>query len=100
MLKEYCIEKICGSGRPYMTLPYKTLSECYNSLMIMVSADRERHRPYYVDLANFDNEYSNCINGIYYRIFEREVSCWDKIDKYTYVEKRKRNYDKKIYRIY
>lgn len=45
----------------------------------MVDLERERRRPYFVDLDFFNNDYSQYISGKYFQIVERDVTDWNKI---------------------
>ena len=94
-MKEYTIEIICRGGKPYLTNIYKSYNECLQALYIMVNLERERNRPYFVNLDNFDNEYKSTVLGKYFSILERDVSSWDKI-----LSENKRIQNEKIFRIY
>lgn len=65
----------------------------------MVDLERERRRPYFVDLDFFNNDYSQYICGKYFQIVERDVTDWNKI-KSTLEKNRKINKNSKIVKIY
>ena len=94
-MKEYSIEIICNGGKPYLSNVYRSYNDCLNALYIMIDLERERNRPYFVNLENFDNEYQRTVIGKYFSILEREVTGWNKI-----ISENKRIQNEKIFRIY
>lgn len=94
-MKEYTIEIICRGGKPYTIGIYHTYYECLQHLYVMVDLERERNRPYFVNLDNFDNEYQKSVIGKYFSILERDVTSWEKI-----LSENKRIHNEKIFRIY
>lgn len=75
-MKEYAILIRQGSGKPYYTLPYKSLSEAQNHLNSIIELEEERQRPYYIDNDFHENKYSNISNLKYVCLKVREVSEW------------------------
>lgn len=96
-MKEYTIEIICRGGKPYITRIYKTYEECLRHLDEMVELERKRRRPYFVELEDYENEYNNTVFGIYFRVFERDVTGWEKRNT---IVKEKINYNNKVVKIY
>ncbi|MCX4302476.1 MAG: hypothetical protein OSJ66_00460 [Clostridia bacterium] len=95
-MKEYSIMIICNGGKPYLNGVYNSVYACLNSLEIMVNLERERRRPYFVDLEYFNNDYDSYISGKYFKIVEREVTEWKKYKESTFKE----NSKSKIIKIY
>ena len=94
-MKEYSIEIVNRSGTSYRVGSYKTYVECLMALEQMVAVEKEKKRPYYVDLEHYDNEYQTYVDGKNYRIIEREVTLWKKINN----ENETKAYDnQKIYK--
>lgn len=93
-MKEYAIYIRQGSGKPYYTLPYKSLLEARNHLTSIIELEEERQRPYYIDNDFFDNKYPNISNLKYVCLKVREVTEWS---TYSEEEEIKKCYNKIVY---
>jgi len=93
--KEYAILCIYGSGTPFYLDKYDSYEKAKFHLLDMVSLEKERGRPYYVDNDFYENEYTQNVKGKYFCIKERDVTKWEKT--YESRIKTKDNNKNKIY---
>ena len=87
-MKEYAIYCICNNGKPYFVKPYDNFFEARQSLGFMIEGCKKNRKPYYVDNDFFENEFPYMVDsGMYYSIYEREVTEWEKV----FTETKKKN---------
>lgn len=98
-MKEYCIYNVWNGGTPFI-YNYKSFYEAKNALLEMISLEKERGRPYFVENDFYDNEYARGVVGKYFSIKVRDVSPWLTCLIETEEEKFSKLKNNKIIKIY
>lgn len=78
---EYCIYQINRGGQPFIYHIYDNLENAKLDLYNLISLEKERNRPYYVNNDFYENEYTPNISSKYFCIRKRTVTQWENYSK-------------------